>query len=49
MGGIGECTVRPLLSEDDEVEEIHRRFAGFREGYCVDSCLTDMTRFFSVY
>ena len=36
MAGIGECTVGLLLPEDDEAEEIHRCFTGFREEKCVE-------------
>ena len=50
MHGIGECIVGSVLPDEDRVEEIHRRFAGFREGNGVESCLTyTTTKYFSVY
>ena len=49
MAGLKECLAGPLLPEDDGVEEVHWRFAGFREGNCVESCVPCMTRYLSVY
>ena len=40
MTGLGECIVGPLHPKDEEVTEVRLRYAGFREGDQVDSCLT---------
>lgn len=47
IAGLGECDVGPLDPKDDEVTEVHPRYAGFRDGDPVDSCLLYTTRFFS--
>ena len=46
MTGMGKCTVGDLHPVDEEVAEIHRRFAGFREGNGIGSCTT---RYCSLY
>ena len=49
MAGLGECNVGTLYPKDEEVTEVRRRCAGFREGGRVDSCLICTIRYFSLY
>ena len=49
MAGLGECAFGLLHPEDEEVTEVRLRYAGFREGDIVESCLSYNTRYFSLY
>ena len=49
MAGLGVCDVEQLHAEDEEVTEVRLRYAGFRKGDRVDSCLTYTTRYVSLY
>ena len=46
MCGVGECRIGVRLPE---VLQMRRRFAGFREGDSIESCLIYTTRYFSLY
>ena len=49
MSGVGECRIGVRLPEDSEVLQMRRRFAGFREGDSIESCLIYTMRYFSLY
>ena len=40
MARLRECSFGPLHPQDEEVTEVCLRYAGFREGSLVESCLT---------
>ena len=48
MSGVGECGIGVRLPEDSEVMQMRRRFAGFRKGDSIESCLIYTTRYFSL-
>ena len=49
MSGVGECHFGVRLSEDSEVLQMQRWFAGFREGDSIESSLIYTSRYFSRY
>ena len=49
MSGVGECRIGVRLPEDSEVLQMQRRFAGFRKGDSIESCLIYTTWYFSLY
>ena len=49
MAGLGECAFDPMHLEGEEVKEIRLRYAGFRKGDLMESCLSNTTRYFSLH